>query len=124
MLVNLFDIKFNPKHSDNNCDVIKDKLNNYLVTVEMSSEDKVLRNMLGIVNAITRTNYYQPHKYIFSFKFDSSKVPDLPKPVPFAEAFVYSRNFEAVHLEAVPYHVEGLDGRIEQKIIGLRSLGL
>ncbi|ADE30318.1 NAD-glutamate dehydrogenase [Rickettsia prowazekii] len=108
MLVNLFDIKFNPKHPDNNYDAIQDKLNNYLVTVEMSSEDKVLRSMLGIVNAITRTNYYQPHKHIFSFKFDSSKVPNLPKPIPFAEVFVYSRNFEAIHLRGGPVSRGGL----------------
>ncbi|AEK75146.1 glutamate dehydrogenase [Rickettsia conorii subsp. heilongjiangensis] len=124
MLVNLFDIKFNPKHSDNNCDVIKDKLNNYLVTVEMSSEDKVLRNMLGIVNAITRTNYYQPHKHIFSFKFDSSKVPDLPKPVPFAEAFVYSRNFEAVHLRGGPVSRGGLRWSDRAEDYRLEVLGL
>ncbi|WP_347939056.1 NAD-glutamate dehydrogenase [Rickettsia oklahomensis] len=108
MLVNLFDIKFNPKHSDNNCDVIKGKLTNYLASVDMSSEDKVLRNMLGIVNAITRTNYYQLHKHIFSFKFDSSKVPNLPKPIPFAETFVYSRNFEAVHLRGGPVSRGGI----------------
>ena len=108
MLVNLFDIKFNPKHSNNNCDVIKDKLTHYLATVDMSSEDKVLRNMFAIVNAITRTNYYQLHKHIFSFKFDSSKVPNLPKPIPFAETFVYSRNFEAVHLRGGPVSRGGL----------------
>ncbi|MEY4464201.1 MAG: hypothetical protein RLZZ81_1172 [Pseudomonadota bacterium] len=124
MLVNLFDIKFNPKHSDNNCDVIKDKLNNYLATVDMSSEDKVLRNMLGIVNAITRTNYYQLHKYIFSFKFDSSKVPDLPKPVPFAEAFVYSRNFEAVHLRGGPVSRGGLRWSDRAEDYRLEVLGL
>ncbi|ABV75362.1 NAD-specific glutamate dehydrogenase [Rickettsia akari str. Hartford] len=124
MLVNLFDIKFNPKQPNNNYDAIKDKLNNYLVTVEMSSEDKVLRNMLGIVNAITRTNYYQPHKHIFSFKFDSSKVPDLPKPVPFAEAFVYSRNFEAVHLRGGPVSRGGLRWSDRAEDYRLEVLGL
>ncbi|HJD55227.1 MAG TPA: NAD-glutamate dehydrogenase [Rickettsia endosymbiont of Pyrocoelia pectoralis] len=98
MLVNLFDIKFNPAHKDNNFADIKDKLNKYLLNVDVSSEDKVLRTMIGIIEAVVRTNYYQPNKYYFSFKFDSSRVPHLPQPIPFAETYVYSRGFEGVHL--------------------------
>jgi len=97
-LINLFDIKFNPKHPDHDCKNIKKQLNDYLLSVDVSSEDKVLRSMLDLANAITRTNYYQPNKHYFSFKFDSSKVPNLPQPIPFAEIFVYSRSFEGVHL--------------------------
>ncbi len=124
MLVNLFDIKFNPTHKDNNIVDIKDKLNNYLLTVDMSSEDKVLRSMFGIVNAITRTNYYQPNKHVFSFKFDSSKVPNLPKPIPFAEAFVYSKDFEAVHLRGGPVSRGGLRWSDRAEDYRLEVLGL
>ncbi len=50
-----------------------------------------------------RTNYFQkghdgePKPYI-SFKFDPSRIPELPLPRPMFEIFVYSPRTEAVHL--------------------------
>jgi glutamate dehydrogenase len=111
MLIDLFEVKFNPAKVnradffDKETIILKDKIINYLNTIKNSSEDKVLRNMLDIINAIVRTNYYQqlsdidsPNKNYFSFKFDSQKLSNLPLPVPFAEIFVYANDFEAVHL--------------------------
>lgn len=106
MLVDLFDAKFNPRNfSEKLAGDIKNKINNYLNEITSSSEDKVLRTIFGIIEAIVRTNCYQPGsneepagKNYFSFKFDSNKVPDLPLPVPFAEIFVYANDFEAIHL--------------------------
>ncbi|WP_341756552.1 MULTISPECIES: NAD-glutamate dehydrogenase [unclassified Candidatus Tisiphia] len=114
MLVDLFDAKFNPANSsDEYTRTIKNSILSYLNKITSSSEDKVLRYMFGIIEAIVRTNCYQPisndlenaankHniacKNYFSFKFDSKKVPNLPLPVPFAEIFVYANDFEAIHL--------------------------
>lgn len=103
MLVKLFDAKFNPAtHSLKAAKQISNKLSDYLDTVKSSTEDKVLRNLHLLIEAITRTNYYQPGKNkikeYLSFKFDSSLVPDLPLPRPYAEIFVYSNVFEGVHL--------------------------
>ncbi|HSI59394.1 MAG TPA: NAD-glutamate dehydrogenase domain-containing protein, partial [Ideonella sp.] len=67
------------------------------------SEDRVLRQYLALIQATTRTNFWrrdasgQRRPYV-SFKFDSSKVPDLPQPKPMFEIFVYSPRFEGVHL--------------------------
>ncbi|MBX3688973.1 NAD-glutamate dehydrogenase [Dokdonella sp.] len=66
-------------------------------------EDRILRAYLGVIGATLRTNYFQnardgkPHAYI-AFKFDSSKVPDLPKPRPYREIFVYGARVEGIHL--------------------------
>ncbi|MBX3700610.1 MAG: NAD-glutamate dehydrogenase [Dokdonella sp.] len=66
-------------------------------------EDRILRAYLGTIGATLRTNYFQlgrngrPHDYI-SFKFDSAKVPDLPKPRPYREIFVYGARVEGIHL--------------------------
>lgn len=106
MLVNLFEVKFSPSNfSEERIGDVKNKINSYLNEITSSSEDKVLRTMLGIIEAIVRTNYYQPGpsgepigKNYFSFKFDSHKVPGLPLPLPFAEIFVYANDFEAIHL--------------------------
>ncbi|RYE05884.1 MAG: glutamate dehydrogenase [Rickettsiaceae bacterium] len=104
LLNDLFKALFDPniEHQKN----IKDKnqqLISYLNDVSASAEDKVLRQMSYLVNAITRTNFYQlnnqnlPKDYI-SFKLNPAKIPDLPRPVPFAEIFVFSNYFEGIHL--------------------------
>jgi glutamate dehydrogenase len=103
-LVDLFESRFDPEfHSKDKANKSRRFLTRYLVSVKSSAEDKVLRAMHAIVEAISRTNFYQRDyennikKYI-SFKFDSKKVPNLPMPVPYAEIFVYSKEFEGLHL--------------------------
>src|SRR6185369_2179325 len=56
-------------------------------------EDRVLRRLALLVQAIQRTNYYldgpdgRPKPYI-SFKIASGELADLPAPKPFREIFV------------------------------------
>lgn len=104
MLVDLFEVKFYPKYKyreEKINKIIKD-INYYLEEVTSSAEDKVLRNMYLLIEAIVRTNYYQVingrMKDYLSFKFDLKKVPDLPLPLPYTEIFVYSYDFEGIHL--------------------------
>ena len=102
-LMDYFAVKFDPNNlSEDKAKSLSDEMQEYLDTVSSSTEDKVLQNMRGVVGAILRTNFYQKKnnkiKNYLSFKFDSSKVPDLPLPHPYAEIFVYSNDFEGVHL--------------------------
>jgi glutamate dehydrogenase len=66
-------------------------------------QDRILRAFLELVLAMTRTNYFQsasggePKPYL-AFKLDPGKVPNLPRPRPMYEIFVYSPRTEAVHL--------------------------
>jgi glutamate dehydrogenase len=66
-------------------------------------EDRILRSFMGVIDATLRTGFYQasidgsPKEYI-GFKFDSARVPDLPKPRPYREIFVYAPRVEGVHL--------------------------
>ncbi|MFK8040245.1 MAG: NAD-glutamate dehydrogenase [Rickettsiaceae bacterium] len=105
LLLALFDAKFNPKkHSIELAESIKVEILEYLDNVNISAEDTILRHMLYIIEAIVRTNYYQlngsgPKPYL-SFKFLSRNVPCLKQPIPYAEIFVYSKDFEAIHLRA------------------------
>jgi glutamate dehydrogenase len=74
-----------------------------LEAVENLSEDRVLRQYLGLIQATTRTNFWRrdgagKRRSFVSFKFDSSKVPGLPEPRPMFEIFVYATRFEGVHL--------------------------
>lgn len=103
-LIKLFESKFYPDPTEYiNVVSVNKQLQSYLNEVTDNVEDKILRSMLGIIEAITRTNCYQKdkngeYKHFLSFKIDSKKVPDLPLPHPHAEIFVYSILFEASHL--------------------------
>jgi glutamate dehydrogenase len=108
LLIDLFENKFSPSIKVNNSQrisqiqIITDKIHQKLNEVKDANQDLAIKKFLSIINATTRTNLYQqinnqPKKYL-SFKFDCSKIPDLPLPVPFAEIFVYSSNMEGVHL--------------------------
>lgn len=71
--------------------------------VSSLDEDRILRSFIGVIDATLRTSYYQTdaagqHGHCISFKFDSAKVPDLPKPRPYREIFVYGPRVEGVHL--------------------------
>jgi glutamate dehydrogenase len=74
-----------------------------LEAVENLSEDRVLRQLLALVLATTRTNCFRidasgRSRPFLSFKLDPSQVPGLPEPKPLFEIFVYSPRFEGVHL--------------------------
>jgi glutamate dehydrogenase len=66
-------------------------------------DDRILGAFAAAVGATLRTNYYQldgagRHKPYISFKLDPSKIPELPRPRPMFEIFVYSPRVEGVHL--------------------------
>jgi len=92
--------KFNRKRQVKN--VIK-VISTLLDSVSSQDEDNIFRAFSEVILATLRTNYYQvdengnPKSYV-SFKLESAKVPNMPKPVPYREIFAYSPRFEAIHL--------------------------
>ena len=68
-------------------------------------EDRILRALVGVVRAATRTNAYQrdrsgaPKAYL-SVKLDPTQLEILPAPRPRHEIWVYSPRVEGVHLRA------------------------
>ncbi|MBS0452228.1 MAG: NAD-glutamate dehydrogenase [Proteobacteria bacterium] len=105
-LVELFRVRFDPGAAGGDAAAVQAKvgeIESALEQVSNLSEDRVLRSLLGLMMATTRTNFWRrgakgERKGFVSFKFDSSKVPDLPAPKPMFEIFVYSTRFEGVHL--------------------------
>ncbi|MFK8011741.1 MAG: NAD-glutamate dehydrogenase [Marinicellaceae bacterium] len=74
-----------------------------LDSVTSQDEDTIIRAFCEVILATLRTNFYQTNseggfKPYVSFKLKSSKVPQMPKPVPYREIFAYSPRFEAIHL--------------------------
>ncbi|MEE4638950.1 MAG: NAD-glutamate dehydrogenase domain-containing protein [Wenzhouxiangella sp.] len=74
-----------------------------LDSVSSADQDRILRAFCDLVRAILRTGYFQqdrrgePRDYV-SFKLDSNRVPDLPRPRPSREVWVYSPRTEGIHL--------------------------
>ncbi|MEO5707437.1 MAG: NAD-glutamate dehydrogenase domain-containing protein, partial [Alteraurantiacibacter sp.] len=80
-----------------------------LAKVTAINDDRVLRLYWQTMLAVLRTNMFAPAGALaLAFKFDSSLVPGLPKPVPWREIFVYSRRVEGIHLRAGPVARGGL----------------
>jgi glutamate dehydrogenase len=91
-------------------------------------EDRILRAYLGVIGATLRTSYFQTRDgvpaHTISFKFDSAKVPDLPKPRPYREIWVYGPRVEGVHLRFGPVARGGLRWSDRREDFRTEVLGL
>ena len=84
---------------------------------------------MDIICSILRTNHFQKnedgsYKSLLSFKFNSSKVPELPLPRPFAEIFIYSPRVEGIHLRGGKVARGGLRWSDRQEDFRTEILGL
>lgn len=105
-LIQLFHARFHPGVEQDNekhfQELVKDIYND-LDNVANLDEDKIIRQYVHAISATMRTNFYQlqenqaPKKYI-SIKLLSRNIPGVPRPCPMFEIFVYSPEFEGVHL--------------------------
>ncbi len=101
-LIALFDARFNPQIKDKQRPLLTSQLNEKIQTligeIQNLDEDKIIRRYLSLIHATVRVNAYQAQKPYFSFKFIPSHIPDMPRPLPAYELFVYAPHFEAIHL--------------------------
>ncbi|WP_419307967.1 NAD-glutamate dehydrogenase [Chromohalobacter israelensis] len=104
-LVTLFELRFDPDDtaSEDEVDECVARIEGLLDQVASLNDDLLLRRYVALIQATLRTNYYQrreggePKDYI-AFKLEPTRVPDMPKPRPMFEIFVYSPRVEGVHL--------------------------
>lgn len=119
VIVEYFGIKFDPglkltpAQRTDRLNALEQKHLELLDKVPSLSEDKVLRRYLELNRAMLRTNFYQSAnggagKEYFSFKFEPGQIPDIPKPCPRFEIFVYSSRTEGVHLRGAKVARGGL----------------
>ncbi len=102
-LVELFRLRFDPKHQPSSLDDCIVRLNEHLEGVASLNDDQLLRRFMELIQATLRTNYYQKaadgrFKDYISYKLEPSKVTGMPKPRPAFEIFVCSPRVEGVHL--------------------------
>jgi glutamate dehydrogenase len=102
-----FESRFDPdlKQATRNSQVraFAEEIDDALEKVTSPDDDRILRAFRAVIMATLRTNHYQhdaagqPKPYL-SFKFDPKLLPELPKPRPMFEIWVYSPRVEGVHL--------------------------
>lgn len=103
-LVELFGLRFDPARrsdaasADAAAASLRDSIVRRLDAIRSLEQDRILRAALGLVEATVRTNAFRPGRTSLSFKLRSADVPDMPRPVPLYEIFVYSTGTEAIHL--------------------------
>ena len=84
-------------------------LDRSLAKVRSIDDDRILRRLRSLVEAILRTNAFAPAaEEALAFKIDSVRVPGLPAPVPWREIWVYSPRVEGIHLRGGPVARGGL----------------
>ena len=130
-LVRLFHVRFDPAMAkrDVHSVTLQTEIEDALEQVSSLDEDRILRRYLAVIKATLRTNFFQsdeqgqPKEYV-SFKFDPSSIPELPKPLPMFEIFVYSPRVEAVHLRGGPVARGGLRWSDRREDFRTEVLGL
>jgi glutamate dehydrogenase len=111
-------------------DACADALAITLEKVSSLDEDRILRAFMTAITATLRTSYFQKkgeggtHKDYISFKFDPAALPELPKPRPYREIFVYSPFVEGVHLRFGPVARGGLRWSDRREDFRTEVLGL
>jgi glutamate dehydrogenase len=104
-LIKLFYVKFDPsfrKSRSKNISLTHKKISSQLDELA-KKEAEIFYYFLNLILATLRTNYFQVSrggqaKPYISFKIKSCDIPKMPRPIPYCEIFVYSDDFEGVHL--------------------------
>ncbi|MEX0754935.1 MAG: NAD-glutamate dehydrogenase [Actinomycetota bacterium] len=99
-LVRLFEARFDPDRpaGDDEAEQTASELRADLDQVTSLDEDRILRGTLGAILATTRTNAYRSDRQSLALKLRSAEVPEMPKPHPLYEIFVWASGVEAIHL--------------------------
>ena len=98
-----FDPELKPSTRTAQLKAFGEEITDTLEQVTSPDDDRILRAFRAVIMATLRTNHYQrnpagqPKPYV-SFKLDPKLLPDLPKPRPMFEIWVYSPRVEGVHL--------------------------
>lgn len=114
-LIALFATRFDPAIDgrEKKAAGIVNEIANLLESVTNLDRDRILRRFMDVILATLRTNYFQLNaegvsKAYLSIKLKPNMIPDMPKPLPVYEIYVYSPCVEGVHLRGAKVARGGL----------------
>ncbi|WP_243450811.1 NAD-glutamate dehydrogenase [Sandarakinorhabdus glacialis] len=110
-LVRLFETRFGLAVTDRDAasETALAAVDTGLQAVASIDDDRILRLYRSMMLATLRTNAFVPGRpEALAFKLDSALVPNLPRPVPYREIWVYSPRIEGIHLRGGPIARGGL----------------
>ncbi|WP_439107525.1 NAD-glutamate dehydrogenase [Congregibacter sp.] len=134
-IVELFLTRFSPvfdgddEWRDQREAAVKERILLALDDVENLGQDRIIRQYVELITATVRTNFFQQgelgdSKSYFSFKLRPGDIPEIPRPVPLFEIFVYSPQVEGVHLRGGKVARGGLRWSDRQEDFRTEVLGL
>jgi glutamate dehydrogenase len=99
-LVRYFELRFDPARETDEAaeQALRAEILAGLEDVVSLDHDRILRNQLGLIDAMLRTNAYKPERGALAFKVRSADVPAMPQPAPVFEIYVYGPEMEGIHL--------------------------
>ena len=100
-IVELFLTRFSPVFDGDEAwrqqreEAVEKRILEALDSVANLGQDRIIRQFVTVIKATLRTNFFQQddggdNKSYFSFKLLPSAIPEVPRPVPLYEIFVYS----------------------------------
>ena len=102
MLIDCFLNKFDPEAKEpEKYQQLYAQIDARLQDIESLDHDLIYKRMLNLIDATVRTNFFMDDPDgtgHISFKLDSQRIEQLPKPSPFFEIYVYATRFEGIHL--------------------------
>ncbi|NYJ74001.1 NAD-glutamate dehydrogenase [Allobranchiibius huperziae] len=131
-LVALFEARFDPAYDEDRAaaqDRFVERIEQGLADVSSLDEEKVLRTVMEVVLATTRTNAFArkadgTHLDVLSLKLDPRAITGMPSPKPHFEIWVYSPRVEGVHLRFGPIARGGLRWSDRREDFRTEVLGL
>ncbi len=103
-LVQWFNARYEPGKADaKRADELLQSIRHERAKVATLDQDRIIGRYLDVIRATVRTNYFQADnngtiKSYVSFKLRPQQIPDIPKPTPMFEIWVYSPRVEGLHL--------------------------
>jgi len=133
-LVALFKVRFDPVYAKGNreelaANIVAD-IRALMEKVQSLDHDRIMRAYLNVIDAMLRTNFYQPgvvegvDERALAFKIRSRLLEEAPLPKPYAEIWVYSPAVEGVHLRGGPIARGGLRWSDRREDFRTEVLGL
>ena len=114
-LVDHLHARFDPAWGDTDEELTREVVHRELDGLARLDHDRALRSLLHLIDATVRTNAFRTdaradgsgEPYV-ALKVDSSRIPNIRRPVPHREIFVHSPRMEGIHLRAGPVARGGL----------------